>query len=68
MTASGHLRRFGHRPTTSGLPLETDIVRAGRHVSKVPRTEVTILDDKVCAAKKSCWKFKADDGRLAALS
>jgi hypothetical protein len=28
------------RPTTSGLLLETDIVRAGRHVSKVPGTEV----------------------------
>ena len=27
---------FGCRPTTSGLPPETDIVRAGRHVSKVP--------------------------------
>src|SRR6476659_3887565 len=29
-------REIGFRPTTSGLRLETDIVRAGRHVSKVP--------------------------------
>ena len=36
MSAWGHSRHFGRRPTTSGLPLETDIVRAGRHVSKVP--------------------------------
>ena len=37
MTAVSQSRHFGRRPTTSGLPLETDIVRAGRHVSKVPR-------------------------------
>jgi len=30
----GQSRHFGRRPTASGLPLETDIVRAGRHVSK----------------------------------
>jgi hypothetical protein len=40
MSPMGHSRHFGRRPTTSGLPLETDIVRAGRHVSKVPTTEV----------------------------
>src|SRR5437762_5445297 len=34
---------FGQRPTTSGLPLETDIVRSGRHVSKVPKPEVAGL-------------------------
>jgi hypothetical protein len=36
----GQSRHFGRRPTTSGPPLETDIVRAGRHVSKVPQAEV----------------------------
>jgi hypothetical protein len=36
MSALGPSRHFGRRPTTSGLPLETDIVRTGRHVSKVP--------------------------------
>ena len=29
-------RDFGRRPITSGLALETDIVGAGRYVSKVP--------------------------------
>jgi hypothetical protein len=36
MSELGQSRHFGRRPTTSGLPLETDIVRVGRHVSKVP--------------------------------
>src|SRR6266849_2110999 len=35
-SASCPSRHFGRRPTTSGPPLETDIVSAGRHVSKVP--------------------------------
>src|SRR5258705_13639873 len=34
MSGQGQSRHFGRRPTTSGLPLETNIVRAGRHVSK----------------------------------
>jgi hypothetical protein len=29
-------RHLGNRPTTSDLPLKTDLVRAGCHVSKVP--------------------------------
>ena len=40
MSVVGQSRHFGHRPTTSGLPLETDIVGGGRHVSKVPRTDI----------------------------
>jgi hypothetical protein len=36
----GPSRHFGRRRTTSGHPLETDIVRAGRHVSKVPGTDI----------------------------
>jgi hypothetical protein len=35
MSEVGQSRHFGRRPTTSGLLLETDIVGAGRHVSKV---------------------------------
>jgi hypothetical protein len=35
----GSIASFGRRPTISGLPPETDIVRVGRHVSKVPRPE-----------------------------
>jgi hypothetical protein len=29
-------RRLHHPPVTSGVPRATDVVRAGRHVSKVP--------------------------------
>ena len=36
----GQSRHFGRRPTTSGLPLVTDIVRVGRHVSNVPKTDI----------------------------
>jgi hypothetical protein len=32
----GQSRHFGRRPTTSGLPPGTVILRAGRHVSNVP--------------------------------
>jgi hypothetical protein len=39
----GQSRHFGRRPTTSVLLLETDIVRVGRHVSKVPIADLTQL-------------------------
>ncbi|MDE5453638.1 hypothetical protein GWE18_12335 [Bradyrhizobium sp. CSA112] len=42
MSAWGQSRHFGRRPTTSGLPLETDIVKAGRHVSKVPICDISL--------------------------
>ena len=41
VTAQGHSRRFGRLPTSSALPLKTDIVTVGRHVSNVPKPEVT---------------------------
>ena len=41
MSVVGQSRRFGRRPITSGLRLETDIVRAGEHVSKVPEADVS---------------------------
>ena len=44
------------RPTTSGLLLETDIVRAGRHVSKVP-----ILLQKSAATDGSFGDIAKDD-------
>ena len=31
---------FDRSPLTSGLPPETDILRAGRHVSKVPTDDI----------------------------
>jgi len=40
----GQSRHFGRRQTTSGLPSETDIVRAAWHVSKVPTTDISALD------------------------
>jgi hypothetical protein len=40
MSETGQSRHFGRRPTTSGLPMETDIIRAGRHVAKVQRSDI----------------------------
>jgi hypothetical protein len=56
-------REIGFRPTTSGLPLETDIVRAGRHVSKVPTT------DSCTAARRSFFRlrFRGDGRRQRAM-
>jgi hypothetical protein len=43
MSDWGQSRHFGRWPTTSGLPLETDIAKDGRHVSKVPVADVSIF-------------------------
>jgi hypothetical protein len=43
MSVAGQSRQFGRRPTTSGLPLETDIAKDGRHVSKVPTAELGFI-------------------------
>jgi hypothetical protein len=40
MSASGQSRRVGYGPTTSGLPRLADILRVGRHVSKVPDSDM----------------------------
>ena len=43
-SATGHSRHFGRRPTTSRLLLETDVVRAARHVSNGPEAaEISML-------------------------
>ena len=39
MSGQGQKRHFDGLPMTSSLPLEADIVTAGRHVSKVPIPE-----------------------------
>ena len=44
MSASGQSRRVGYGPTTSGLPRLADILRVGRHVSKVPTTDTRQID------------------------
>jgi hypothetical protein len=36
----GHLRRFDRGPATSGIPSETDILKAGRDVSNAPISDV----------------------------
>jgi hypothetical protein len=37
----GHSRHFDGPPMTSGLPPEADIVSTGRHVSNVPKGDMT---------------------------
>ena len=61
MTGLGQSRHFGRRPTTSGLPLETDIVRAGRHVSNVPTRDIGL--HLVGASEQRLRDFEAE--RLA---
>jgi hypothetical protein len=39
--AKGHSRRIDSLPITSGLPQQADIFGVERHVSKVPKPEVT---------------------------
>jgi len=39
-SATDQSRHFGRGPASSGFPLWTDIVRAGRHVSNVPWTDI----------------------------
>jgi hypothetical protein len=39
MSGLGQKRRFDCQPITSGLPCSTDILRARRHVLKVPRSD-----------------------------
>jgi len=40
MTGLGHSRRIERAPFTSGLPRLADILRVGRHVSKVPTSDM----------------------------
>jgi hypothetical protein len=42
-------------PAHSGLPLETDIVRVGRHVSKVPEP------DLICPSMKRAMRHEPPD-------
>ena len=45
MSEKGQSRHFGRRPATSGLLLETEIARVGRHVSKVPKSGLCVDGD-----------------------
>jgi hypothetical protein len=42
MSELGQSRHFDRSPVTSGLPLRTDIGGIGRHVSKVPTTDIGV--------------------------
>ena len=57
MSQLGQSRHFGRRPTTSGLPLETDIVRVGCHVSKVPTPDIV---PKVAIRSEAdlAWRYR----------
>src|SRR6266508_444866 len=59
MFALGQSRHFDRRPTTSGPPLETDIVRAGRHVSKVGWPQPI---DATLYLKGERWSVTMDQG------
>ena len=70
--AHGQSRRFGRWPMTSGLPPETDILRAGRHVSNVPRADsCTAVKNYILSitlsAQVSSVACTARPGALAAL-
>jgi hypothetical protein len=43
MSFVGQSRRFGQTPITSALPRLADIVRAGRHVSKAPKADLSLI-------------------------
>jgi hypothetical protein len=52
----GQWRHFDGLPMTSGFPPEADIVTAGRHVSKVPRTEVAVSFDHCVGAQQERFR------------
>jgi hypothetical protein len=49
LVAPGHSRRFDCCLFSSGLPPETDILRPGRHVSKVPTSDIVGSTTSVAA-------------------
>jgi hypothetical protein len=70
MSVAGQSRQFGRRPTTSGLPLETDIAKDGRHVSKVPRADIAdaLLNHFVCDAQRGRYRYPPRLRGLAEIS
>jgi len=43
MSETGQTRHFDRAPITSGLPRKADNFRVGRHVSKVPNSDMTLI-------------------------
>jgi hypothetical protein len=55
MSELGHSRRFRRPPTTSGLPLQADIIRVCLHVSKVPQADMAhLIRPRRNASKGNC--------------
>src|SRR5258705_12491722 len=54
MSAPDQSPHFDRSPLTSGLPPETDLLRAGRHVSKVPNPDIATasLDHLIGTSKQ----------------
>jgi hypothetical protein len=61
MSASGHSRHFANLSMTSGLPLEADIVTAGRHVSKVPIPDIAGDAPKGKGGRPLIWIIASRD-------
>jgi hypothetical protein len=49
MSEKGQSRHSEGAPITSGLPQQTDISRDGRHVSKVPPTDILPIQTTLSA-------------------
>ena len=63
LSATGQSRRFDHLPTTSGPPPATDIVKAGRHVSKVPTPDSCAAEE--CRYSITSWTLESYSGNPA---
>ena len=69
MSEMGPSRRSDVPPPTSGLSSIADLVAAGRHVSKVPTSDMrTSAANQKKAAPKAALKFKPDDLDQAAIN
>ena len=67
MSGLGQSRRFGDVGATSGLTPKTDIYRKGRHVSKVPTTEVARSFDHFVATRQHLAAMVIRAVQLAAI-
>jgi hypothetical protein len=52
MSHMGQMRRFGHRPVTSGLPRRADIVSVCRHVSNGPCVDGSGLASRIFTLRR----------------
>ena len=65
MSLMGQSRRFDGRPAISGLPPSTDIAKASRFVSKVPKADSStaansmLFDHLVGTGQQCSWNLDA---------